>query len=139
MSNNKESKKNDFTVKYKPKTTIFGERCYITFDDGREYPIGDDVYRAMKYHFLLEVFVDIKTDIKTVVQCRTIGCELCAGILEKWEKRKLGNFDESIEILTEEQWKAFVKELENVKYDEKLAQFYSEIKHKFKISKDVKL
>jgi len=47
--------------------------------------------------------------------------------------------EESTEGFTEEQWKAFVKELENVEYDDELAQFYFERKNKYKISKDVKL
>lgn len=47
--------------------------------------------------------------------------------------------DKREEGLTEEQWKAFVKKLENVEYDEELAKFYSERKHKFKISKELKI
>ena len=46
--------------------------------------------------------------------------------------------EEHTEILTKEQWEAFIKELENVEYDKELAKFYSKRNHKYKISKDVR-
>lgn len=89
MEDKKEEKKieNDFTVKYKPKTKNYGENCNITFNDGREYPIGSDVYRAMKHHFNSRINSEVLIDVKTTVQCRTSNCVLCNGILEKWEKK----------------------------------------------------
>ena len=62
--------------------------------------------------------------------------DIVVSILEKRFENEINNNDN---ILTEEQWRAFVEKLENVKYDEKLANFYSERKNKYKISKDVKL
>ena len=80
---------NDFIVEYKPKTENYEENCNITFNDGREYPIGSDVYRAMKHHFNSRFNSEVLIDIKTTVQCRTRGCAFCKGILEKWEKKNI--------------------------------------------------
>ena len=61
--------------------------------------------------------------------------DVVALFINKSDKRE----EEHTEILTKEQWEAFIKELENVEYDKKLAKFYSKRNHKYKISKDVKL
>lgn len=80
-------------IDYQPASENYGESCRITFKDGRIYPIGSHIFRALRKYFEKENGVKFRIDLSKILidgknYPNIIYRDAIREVRKKWEDKK---------------------------------------------------